>query len=161
MQSTHTRAAALAAAFALAPASAAFAQVTAPATPVGEVIVTASRLDRLGQAMSASQGAVTRQEVELRPIYRISQVYESVPGLVVTVHSGESKAPQYELRGFDLDHGTDFASFVDAMPVNQGTNLHGQGYSDQSYLMAQTVAGLDYTKGPYHAGLGGAPSCRS
>jgi hypothetical protein len=73
---------------------------------------------------------------------------------VVTVHSGESKASQYELRGFDLDHGTDFASFVDGMPVNQGTNLHGQGYSDQSYLMPEVVGGLDYTKGPYYAANG-------
>ncbi|HEX3915762.1 MAG TPA: TonB-dependent receptor, partial [Caulobacteraceae bacterium] len=146
--------AALAAATLAAAPGAALAQTTPPATPVGEVIVTASRLNLLGQAMTASQGAVTRQEVELRPIYRVGQLYETVPGLVVTVHSGESKAPQYELRGFDLDHGTDFASFIDGMPVNQGTNLHGQGYSDQSYLMPQTVAGLDYTKGPYYAGLG-------
>ncbi|MGH7009981.1 MAG: TonB-dependent receptor, partial [Caulobacteraceae bacterium] len=126
----------------------------APAHEVSEVVVTASRLDLLGIAQSASQGVVTRQEVELRPIYRNAQLYEAVPGLVVTVHSGESKAPQYELRGFDLDHGADFASFIDGMPVNQGTNLHGQGYSDQSYLIPQSVAGLDYTKGPYYAGIG-------
>jgi outer membrane cobalamin receptor len=124
------------------------------ASPVSEVIVTASRLNLLGVAETASQGVVTKQEIDLRPIYRIGQLYETVPGLVVTVHSGESKAPQYELRGFDLDHGTDFASFIDGMPVNQGTNLHGQGYSDQSYLMAETVGSLDYTKGPYYADIG-------
>jgi hypothetical protein len=122
--------------------------------PVSEVVVTASRLNLLGKAMTASQGSVTKQEIDLRPIYRIGQLYETVPGLVVTVHSGESKANQYELRGFDLDHGTDFASLVDGMPVNQGTNLHGQGYSDQSYLMPQIVGGLDYTKGPYYAANG-------
>src|SRR5277367_2881161 len=121
---------------------------------VAEVVVTASRLNLLGKAMTASQGSVTKEEIDLRPIYRIGQLYESVPGLVVTVHSGESKANQYQLRGFDVDHGTDFASFVDGMPVNQGTNLHGQGYSDQSYLMPQIVRGLDYTKGPYHAANG-------
>ncbi len=124
------------------------------ATTVSQVIVTASRADLLGKAVTASQGSVTGEEIELRPIYRVGQLYETVPGLVVTVHSGESKANQYELRGFDLDHGTDFASFVDGMPVNQGTNLHGQGYSDQSYLMPQIVAGLDYTKGPYFAANG-------
>ena len=127
---------------------------TGGATTVSQVVVTASRVDLLGKAMTASQGAVTKQEIELRPIYRIGQLYETVPGLVVTVHSGESKASQYELRGFDLDHGTDFASFVDGMPVNQGTNLHGQGYSDQSYLMPEVVGGLDYTKGPYYAANG-------
>ena len=123
-------------------------------TQVAPVVVTASRLNLLGVAATASQGAVTKEEIDLRPIYRIGQLYETVPGLVVTVHSGESKANQYQLRGFDVDHGTDFASFVDGMPVNQGTNLHGQGYSDQSYLMPQIVGGLDYTKGPYYAANG-------
>ena len=125
-----------------------------PPAPLSEVVVTASRLNLLGEAATASQGVVTQEEVDLRPIYRVGQLYETVPGLVVTVHSGESKAPQYELRGFDLDHGTDFASFIDGMPVNQGTNLHGQGYSDQSYLMPEIVSGLDYSKGPYYAANG-------
>jgi outer membrane receptor protein involved in Fe transport len=132
---------------------------TGPSKPanaalVSQVIVTASRLDLLGMAETASQGAVTKEEIDLRPIYRIGQLYETVPGLVVTVHSGESKANQYELRGFDVDHGTDFASFVDGMPVNQGTNMHGQGYSDQTFLMPQIVGGLDYAKGPYFAANG-------
>ena len=123
-------------------------------TTVSEVVVTASRADLIGKAVTASQGTVTRKEVELRPIYRIGQLYETVPGLVVTVHSGEGKANQYLLRGFNLDHGTDFASFIDAMPVNRPTNTHGQGYSDQNYLMPQLVGGIDYTKGPYYAAIG-------
>ena len=151
-----------AAALALAPwvAFSACAQTTsgqvtpASATKVSEIVVSASRLDLLGVAATASQGSVTKAELELRPIYRIGQLYETVPGLVVTVHSGESKANQYQLRGFDLDHGTDFASFVDGMPVNRGTNAHGQGYSDQNFLMPQIVEGLDYTKGPYYAANG-------
>ncbi len=142
------------AACALASFCASIANAKDEPTPVEQVIVTASRANLLGAADTASQGSVTREEIELRPIYRIGQLFESVPGLMVTVHSGESKANQYELRGFDVDHGTDFASFVDGMPVNQGTNLHGQGYSDQSFLMPQIVAGLDYTKGPYYAANG-------
>jgi len=121
---------------------------------VSQVVVTASRQDLLGKALTASQGQVTKQALDLRPIYRIGQLYETIPGLVVTVHSGESKAGQYQLRGFDLDHGTDFASFVDGMPVNRGTNAHGQGYSDQNFLTPQIVGGLDYTKGPYYAAIG-------
>ena len=119
-----------------------------------EVVVTASRADLLGKAVAASQGTVTREEIELRPIYRIGELYETIPGLVVTVHSGESKANQYQLRGFDLDHGTDFSSFVDGIPINRGTNAHGQGYSDQNFLMPQIVAGLDYGKGPFYADVG-------
>ncbi len=145
----------------LAFAAAAPAQTTPPSskppaskTTVADVVVTASRADLIGKAVTASQGSVTRKEVELRPIYRIGQLYETVPGLVVTVHSGEGKANQYLLRGFNLDHGTDFASFIDAMPVNRPTNTHGQGYSDQNYLMPQLVGGIDYTKGPYYAAIG-------
>ncbi len=138
-----------------APVAEAQGQAGATATdPAGEVVVTASRLNLLGAALTASQGSITKEEVELRPIFRIGQLYETVPGLVVTIHSGEGKANQYLLRGFNLDHGADFASFVDGMPVNRATNTHGQGYSDQNFLMSQVVAGLDYTKGPYYAAIG-------
>ena len=123
-------------------------------TAVSEVIVTSSRADLLGQADTASQGSVTQKEVELRPVFRIGQLFETVPGLVVTVHSGEGKANQYLIRGFNLDHGTDFANFVDDMPVNRPTNTHGQGYSDLNFLMPEVVAGIDYTKGPYFAAIG-------
>lgn len=118
------------------------------------IIVTASREDMMGKATTASQGSVSRQEVALRPIYRPGQLFESIPGLVVTIHSGEGKAQQYLIRGYNLDHGTDFANFVDDMPVNRPTNAHGQGYSDISFLIPQMVAGIDYTKGPYYAGIG-------
>jgi outer membrane receptor protein involved in Fe transport len=126
----------------------------AGAAQSAEVVVTASRVNLLGRAETASQGVITRKEVELRPIQRIGQLYETVPGLVVTIHSGEGKANQYLLRGFNLDHGTDFATFVDSMPVNRPTNTHGQGYADQNFLMPQIVGGIDYTKGPYYAAIG-------
>ncbi|MGC1457752.1 MAG: TonB-dependent receptor [Steroidobacteraceae bacterium] len=119
-----------------------------------EVTVTASRLDLLGTATTASQGSVTEQELDLRPAYRVGQLLESVPGLVVTVHSGEGKANQYLARGFNLDHGTDIANFVDDMPVNRPTNTHGQGYSDLNFIMPELANGLDYTKGPYYAAIG-------
>ena len=86
---------------------------------------------------TASQGSVTQQELELRPVYRVGQLLESMPGLVVTVHSGEGKAHQYLVRGFNLDHGTDIANFVDDMPVNRPTNTHGQGYSDVNFIMPE------------------------
>ncbi|MGZ3172900.1 MAG: TonB-dependent receptor [Croceibacterium sp.] len=117
-------------------------------------MVTASRANLLGTATTASQGHITEQEISLRPIVRPGQLFESIPGLVVTIHSGEGKANQYLIRGFNLDHGTDFANFVDDMPVNRPTNTHGQGYSDLSFLMPQIVSGIDYTKGPYYAAIG-------
>src|SRR5262245_27731191 len=76
-----------------------------------EVQVTGRRLNLVGQAVSASQGVVSQQEIALRPVLRTGDVLELVPGMVVTQHSGTGKANQYFLRGFNLDHGTDFATF--------------------------------------------------
>ena len=121
---------------------------------ISEVTITTSRVNLLGTATTASQGSVTEQELQLRPAYRVGQLLESVPGLVVTVHSGEGKANQYLARGFNLDHGTDIANFVDDMPVNRPTNTHGQGYSDLNFIMPELSNGLDYTKGPYYASVG-------
>ncbi len=137
-------------------ASTADAADAASSTPAGisEVVVTTSRLNLLGTAATASQGSVTEEELNLRPAYRVGQLLESVPGLVVTVHSGEGKANQYLARGFNLDHGTDIANFVDDMPINRPTNTHGQGYSDLNFLMPELANGLDYTKGPYYASVG-------
>jgi hypothetical protein len=119
-----------------------------------EIVVTASRVDVLGQAATASQGTLTQREIALRPIYRPGELFESIPGLVVTVHSGEGKAPQYLIRGYNLDHGTDFANFIDDMPVNRPTNAHGQGYADIGFVIPLLVAGIDFTKGPYYAAIG-------
>jgi hypothetical protein len=124
------------------------------ATSVTEVVVTASRADLLGKAVTASQGSVTHEALALRPSYRMGQLLETVPGLVVTVHSGEGKAYQYLLRGFNLDHGVDIANFVDDMPINRPTNAHGQGYSDLNFIIPLALEGLDYTKGTYYPSVG-------
>ena len=128
--------------------------VPAPAASVSEVVVTASRLNETGLAQTASQGVITGQELELRPVYRIGQLLESTPGLMVTVHSGEAKANQYYVRGFLLDHGTDIAISVDEMPVNRPTNAHGQGYSDLNFLAPELLGGVDFGKGPFYADVG-------
>jgi outer membrane cobalamin receptor len=123
-------------------------------TKAESITVVASRKNLIGKAVTASQGTVTVQELRLRPIYRVGQLLEAVPGLVVTVHSGEGKANQYLIRGFNLDHGTDIANFIDDMPVNRPTNTHGQGYSDVNFFMAPLFGSIDYTKGPFFASVG-------
>ena len=123
-------------------------------TTIEQIVVIASKVNLIGRATTASQGSVTQKELQLRPVYRVGQLLESVPGLVVSVHSGEGKAYQYLARGFNLDHGTDLADFVDGMPVNRPTDAHGQGYSDLNFLIPETLTGLDYTKGPYYAAIG-------
>lgn len=102
----------------------------------------------------ASQTTVTGAELNARPITRPGEVLEATPGLVVTQHSGEGKANQYFLRGYNLDHGTDLAITVDDVPINMRTHAHGQGYSDLNWLIPETVNSLDIRKGPYFADVG-------
>jgi hypothetical protein len=136
----------------LAPAARA-ATVPAP-NVVREVVVTASTENQIGVATTSSQGSVTKQELDLRPVYRVGQLLETVPGLTVTAHSGEGKANQYLLRGFNLDHGTDLATYVDGMPVNMRTHAHGQGYTDLNFMIPELATGVKFTKGPYFAAEG-------
>jgi outer membrane receptor protein involved in Fe transport len=102
----------------------------------------------------ASQITFTGQELNARPVTRPGEMLEAVPGLIVTQHSGEGKANQYFLRGYNLDHGTDMAISVDGVPVNMRTHAHGQGYADLNWLMPETVNTLDVRKGPYYADEG-------
>ena len=118
------------------------------------VTVSAQRLELLGAVSSASEGVVADDEIQLTPAYRPGQILETVPGLIVTLHSGEGKANQYLMRGYNLDHGTDLATFVDGMSINQPTHAHGQGYTDLNFLIPELVDGIRYTKGPYYADVG-------
>lgn len=122
--------------------------------PLQEITVAAQRLQLLGTASTASEGVVADQELQLAPQYRPGQLLETVPGLIVTLHSGEGKANQYLLRGYNLDHGTDLATFVDGMPVNQPTHAHGQGYTDLNFMIPELADRLEFTKGPYRANVG-------
>src|SRR6202023_407900 len=115
---------------------------------------TAQRLALLGAASTAGEGMASREELELAPVYRPGQLLETVPGLIVTLHSGEGKANQYLLRGYNLDHGTDLATFVDGMPINQPTHAHGQGYTDLNFLIPELATNVKYTKGTYYADEG-------
>ena len=76
---------------------------------------------------------------------------ETVPGMIATQHSGGGKANQYFLRGFNLDHGTDFRITVDGVPVNMPSHGHGQGYADLNFLIPELVEKVAYRKGPYFA----------
>jgi hypothetical protein len=108
----------------------------------------------VGIALAASQGAITAAQIEARPIMRAGEVLEAVPGVIISQHSGEGKANQYYLRGFNLDHGTDFATTVAGMPINMPTHAHGQGYSDVNFVIPELVTGVQYQKGPYYAQQG-------
>jgi len=109
---------------------------------------------QIGSADSASEGAAERESFQSRPKLRPGDIIEAVPGVVATQHSGDGKANQYFLRGFNLDHGTDFAITVDGMPINMPTHAHGQGFADLNFLIPELVSGVSYRKGPYSVATG-------
>jgi outer membrane receptor protein involved in Fe transport len=108
----------------------------------------------IGIADSATQGTVSAEEIEDRPILRSGEILETIPGLIITQHAGGGKANQYFLRGFNLDHGTDFAIFIDDMPLNLPSHAHGEGYSDMNTVIPEFVERVNYEKGPYYADIG-------
>lgn len=110
--------------------------------------------DLIGLANSANEGTVLKQQLDLRTVYRPGELLESVPGLIVTQHSGEGKANQYFLRGFNLDHGTDLRITVDGMLVNQRSHGHGQGWADTNFIIPELISSVQYQKGPYYANQG-------
>lgn len=115
------------------------------------VTIQSSRNSVLGEASSANEGVVTQDQLDARTTYRPGELLEAVPGLIVTQHSGEGKANQFFLRGFNLDHGTDLRVTVDGMLVNQRSHGHGQGWTDLNFLIPELVDLLDYRKGPFYA----------
>jgi hypothetical protein len=119
-----------------------------------EVVVYGRANDLLGAAVSASEGAIGAEELEDLPLLRKGELLEAVPGLVVTQHSGDGKANQYFLRGFNLDHGTDFAFSVDGVPVNLPSHAHGQGYSDLNFLIPELIDTIEFKKGPFYPEVG-------
>lgn len=121
-------------------------------TPV--IYVWGRRNREVGRATSASEGVVTFSDYALRPLLRPGELSEVVPGLAATQHSGEGKANQYFLRGFNLDHGTDFSIFLDGVPLNLRTNAHGQGYLDINTVTPELIGSISYRKGTYYADTG-------
>lgn len=123
---------------------------------LAEVVVTATGhpAAELGSTASASQGVVEQTSLQSRPLSRVGELVEVVPGAIATQHSGSGKANQFFLRGFNLDHGTDFAVAVDGVPMNMPSHTHGQGYLDLNSVIPELVDHVDYGKGPYYAEAG-------
>ena len=103
---------------------------------------------------SSSEQLIPGKDFELRPQGRPADVLRLIPGLIINQHQGGGKAEQYLIRGFDADHGTDLALFVDGLPVNLRSHAHGQGYADLHFLIPETVKMVDVLKGPYWAEYG-------
>jgi len=137
-----------------APAETSIPVVASKPTEMPEVVVRGRAEDILGVAVGASEGAIGEADLKDLPLLRRGEIMETVPGLVVTQHSGDGKANQYFLRGFNLDHGTDFAFSVDEVPVNLPSHAHGQGYSDLNFMIPELVNFIEYRKGPFYSEVG-------
>jgi TonB dependent receptor/TonB-dependent Receptor Plug Domain len=146
-------------------ATAAGSEVTTAASPgpcptapqlktIAKVAVAGRKADLVGIASAASEGTIGPAEIANRPISRPGEVLEAIPGLVITQHSGEGKANQYYLRGFQLDHGTDLEATIGGIPINMVSHAHGQGYSDINWLMPELVSYVEFKKGTYYADQG-------
>jgi hypothetical protein len=133
-------------------------QVTAVRTTVE---VQGRQDDLTGVANSATEGTVGAAEIADRPILRAGEILETVPGVIITQHAGGGKANQYFLRGFNLDHGTDFALFIDGMPLNLPSHAHGEGYSDMNTVIPEFIQRVNYEKGPYYGDVGNYGSAGS
>jgi TonB family protein len=103
---------------------------------------------------AASDTSMDQNELALHPRFRAEGLLEAVPGLFSVQHAGGGKAQQDFARGFNLDHGTDMAFFVDDIPINAVSHAHGQGFSDLHFIIPETVARVDSTKGTYAANVG-------
>jgi len=121
---------------------------------LAEIVIFARAEQQIGTASTASEGAVGGADLSVRPLLRVAELLEAVPGLIAAQHSGSGKANQYFLRGFNLDHGTDFTAIVDGMPWNLRTHGHGQGYLDVNGLIPEVIDRIDYRKGVYRADVG-------
>jgi len=117
--------------------------------------------DLIGIADSATQGTVGAKEIQDRPILRSGEILETIPSVIITQHAGGGKANQYFLRGFNLDHGTDFAIFIDDMPLNLPSHAHGEGYADMNTVIPEFVQRVNFEKGPYYADVGNYGSAGS
>jgi outer membrane receptor protein involved in Fe transport len=121
---------------------------------IDELVIWGRSLQLIGTADSASQGVVGYADFSTRPMARVGELVEVVPGMIATQHSGPGKANQYFLRGFNLDHGSDFSTFFDGMPVNMRTHGHAQGYMDLNFIIPEIIERVDFQKGPYFADTG-------
>ena len=126
-----------------------------------EIIVYGRAQHHIGTATSASEGVVGYADYHLPPLLRVGELVEAVPGMVATQHSGTGKANQYFLRGFNLDHGTDFAGYLDGVPLNMRSHGHGQGYLDLNFMIPELVQTAVYRKGVHHAEKGDFSSAGS
>ena len=113
-----------------------------------------TRIEAPAPTSAASAETVRDRDLQLRFYPTPEDILRVVPGLVIAQHQGGGKADQLFLRGFDADHGTDVALYIDGVPINLPSNGHGQGFADLHFLIPETIDRVEVTKGPYFVETG-------
>src|SRR5688500_325769 len=110
---------------------------------------TTVRVQGTRRAGSASETTVERDVIRAAPHKSASDALAVVPGVTVTQHSGQGKAHQIFFRGFDAEHGQDVEIWVAGAPVNEVSNIHGQGYADLHFVMPEVIDRIESLPGTY------------
>src|SRR6516165_3645639 len=130
------------------------AEPSAAPSPGEDHHVLETKVEAPAPTSSASAETIRDRDLVLRPHATPEDILRAVPGLVIAQHQGGGKADQLFLRGFDADHGTDVALFIDGVPINMPSHGHGQGFADLHFLIPEAIDRIDVTKGPYFAEYG-------
>ncbi len=103
---------------------------------------------------TASERSVDQARISVAPKRSGDDLLELVPGLLVSSHGAEGKARQVFLRGFDAVHGADLELTLAGIPLNEMSNVHGQGYLDLGFVIPETILGMTALKGPFRLDQG-------
>src|SRR5262244_2322073 len=136
------------------PAAPSESEEAAGASPPPPPVLAPVTVSAPAPVAASSELLIPGRDFEIRPQGRPLDILRFVPGLLIGQHQGGGKAEQYLLRGFDADHGTDIAIFVDGLPVNLRSHAHGQGYADLHFLIPETLREVETFKGPYFVEFG-------
>jgi hypothetical protein len=132
-----------------APADAQQAATEPPPRAPGITVVRGPR-----STQSAAEVTLSRDILDAAPRTSAVDLLRAVPGLVASQHSGEGKAHQLFLRGFDALHGQDVELDVGGLPVNEVSHIHALGYADTNFVIPEVVRALEVTEGAYRASQG-------
>lgn len=110
--------------------------------------------ERVAPPRSASETTRTQDVIRAAPHRTGGDLLQVVPGVFITQHSGQGKAYQVFYRGFDAVHGQDLEFWVGGAPVNEVSNIHGQGYADLHFVMPEVVSQIRVLPGNYSPAQG-------
>lgn len=105
--------------------------------------------ERAAPPRSASETTRNQDVIQAAPHRTGGDLLQIVPGVFITQHSGQGKAYQVFYRGFDAVHGQDLEFWVGGAPVNEVSNIHGQGYADLHFVMPEVVSRITVLPGNY------------